>query len=55
MTQILKKLKPYLKGIIMVISSQVDQILGMEWRKKRLKKRDVVYRLTMFPSKLTGK
>ena len=49
------KLKPSLIEIIMVISLPVGQILGMEWKKKRSKKKDAVYRLTMFPLKLTGK
>ena len=55
MMQILKESKLYPTGIIMVIFLQVGQILGTEWRKKRSKKKDAVYRLTMFPLKLTGK
>ena len=34
----LKKSKLFLTGIIMVIFLQVDQILGMVWKKKRSKK-----------------
>ena len=34
---------------------QAAQTHGMEWRKKRLKKRGVAYKLTMFHLKLTGK
>ena len=49
------KSKPFLIKIIMVISLPVGQILGMEWKKKRSKKKDAAYRLTMFPLKLTGK
>ena len=49
------KLKLFHIEIIMVISLLVGQILGMEWKKKRSKKKDAVYRLTMFPLKLTGK
>ena len=33
----------------------VDQIHGMEWKKKKLKKKEDVYKLTMFLSKLIGK
>ena len=32
-----------------------DQILGMGWKKKKLKKKEDVYKLTMFHSKLIGK
>ena len=39
----------------MDIFFQVAQILGMEWKKKRSKKRGDVYKLTMFPFKQTGK
>ena len=49
------KSKPFLIKIIMVISLPVGQILGMEWKKKRSKKKDAVFRLIMFPLKLTGK
>ena len=38
-----------------VTSLQVDQTLGMEWKKKKLKKREDVYKLTTLLSKLTGK
>ena len=33
----------------------VEQILGMGWKKKKLKKKEDVYKLTMFHSKLIGK
>jgi len=31
------------------------QILGTEWKKKKLKKKEDVYKLTMLHLKLTGK
>ena len=39
----------------MAIFLAVDQTLGMEWKKKRLKKKEDVYKLTMLHLKLTGK
>ena len=36
-------------------SLPADQTLGMEWKKKKLKKREDVYKLTTLLSKLTGK
>jgi hypothetical protein len=35
--------------------SQVDQTPGMGWKKKRLKKREDVFKLTMLLLKLIGK
>ena len=39
----------------MDISSQVGQTLGMVWKKKKLKKKEDVYKLTTFHLKLIGK
>ena len=39
----------------MDIFLQVDQTHGTEWKKRKSKKREDVYKLTMFHSKLTGK
>ena len=33
----------------------VDQIHGMEWKKKKLKKKEDAYKLTTLHSKLIGK
>ena len=49
------KSKLFLTEIIMVISLLVGQILGMVWKKKKSKKKDVAYKLTMFHLKQTGK
>jgi len=39
----------------MAIFLLVDQTHGMEWKKKRLKKKEDVYKLTMLHLKLIGK
>jgi hypothetical protein len=39
----------------MVIFLQVDPILGTAWKKKKLKKKEEGYKLTMLHLKLTGK
>jgi len=39
----------------MVIFLAVDLIHGTEWKKKRLKKKEDVYKLTMLHLKLIGK
>ena len=39
----------------MDISLQAGQTLGTEWKKKKLKKREDAYKLTMLPFLLTGK
>ncbi len=39
----------------MAIFLLVDQTHGMEWKKKRLKKKEDVYKLTMLHLKQTGK
>ena len=39
----------------MVIFLLVDQTHGMEWKKKRLKKKEDVCKLTMLHSRLIGK
>ena len=36
-------------------SLPVDQTLGMEWKKKKLKKREDVFKLIMLHLKLIGK
>jgi len=38
----------------MAIFLAVDQTLGMEWNKKKLKKKEDVYKLTMLHSRLIG-
>ena len=55
MMKVLKRLKLFPIKIIMDISLVVDQILGMVWKKKKLKEKDAAYKLTMFRLKLTGK
>ena len=49
------KSKQFHIKIIMDIFLPADQILGMEWKKKKLKKKEDVCKLTMFRLKLTGK
>ena len=44
MTQNRTKLKQFLINIIMDTSLPADQTLGMEWKKKRLKKREDVFK-----------
>ena len=39
----------------MDIFLQVGQILGMEWKKRKLKKKEDVYKLTMLHSRPIGK
>ena len=39
----------------MAIFLPVDQIHGMGWKKKKLKKKEDVYKLTMLHLKLIGK
>ena len=51
----LTKLKPFPTRIIMVIFLQADPILGMVWKKKKLKKKEEGCKLTMLHLKLTGK
>ena len=55
MTKNLIKLKQFLIKIIMDTFLQADQILGMGWKKKKLKKKEDVFKLTMYLSKLIGK
>ena len=51
----LRELKLSRIKIIMVIFLQVVQMLGLGWRKKKLKKKEDVCKLTMFLLKLIGK
>ena len=39
----------------MVTFLQLDQMPGTEWKKKKLKKKEDVCKLTMFHLKLTGR